>query len=246
MNRTRPLLRLEEKLDGERALLDALDPVADRGFAVAGGVAAAALLAVLSVVPIPVGASSSPTGVAASGSWVTLVRWMPDALPPAGLAPRPAVAAPAVAARVPISLEAFREPEPIPEPPAAAFVSAPVLREPEPPLGVPEPPPASVESPDFPEPEVETLPPRPAPGGKVPPTYPIAARSLRLSGSVFVEVQVDATGAVTAVRVLETNRPGVGFEEAAARAVERWRFVPATRGSVPVPGSAVVEVTFRW
>ena len=78
------------------------------------------------------------------------------------------------------------------------------------------------------------------------PQYPIAARSLRLSGNVQLEVDVDASGTVNAVRVLGTDRPGVGFEDAASRAVERWRFVPATRGGVPVPATAVVEVTFRW
>jgi TonB family protein len=63
---------------------------------------------------------------------------------------------------------------------------------------------------------------------------------------VRVEAQIDAAGAVVSVRVLGTNRPGVGFEEAAATAVQRWRFVPATRGGVPVPGSAVFDVEFKW
>ncbi|HEX6849772.1 MAG TPA: energy transducer TonB [Candidatus Polarisedimenticolaceae bacterium] len=246
--RTRPILRLEEKIDGERGLLEALERREERKFVVVAVVGSAALLSALAAAPISFGVSPADRGVGASGNWVTLVRWMPEPLRPAPPVP-PSGGVPQVAAAsapAPISLDAFREPEPIPEPPASAFLSAPVVREPEPPLGVPEPPPAPAESAISAEPEIPILPPRPAPGGKVAPTYPLAARSLRLSGSVQVEAQVDATGAVTSVRVLGTNRPGVGFEEAASRAVERWRFVPATRGSVPIPATTVVVVEFEW
>lgn len=244
--RSRPLLRLEEKLEGERALLEALAPRGEGRRVAVAAASAAMLLATLAFVPIPAAVSPPDAGVGSSGTWATLVRWMPAPRPPALPEPQPPVAAPAAAAREPISLDAFREPEPIPEPPAAAFRSAPVVREPDVPLGVPEPPPEPADASTTPEPDLPTFPPRIAPGGQVPPSYPRAARSLRLSGTVRVEAQVDASGTVTSVRILGTNRPGVGFEDAARKAVERWRFVPATRGSVPVPGTAVFDVEFEW
>ena len=173
-------------------------------------------------------------------------RWMPQAPAPAGGAAPSAAAVRRDAAPLSVSLDVFRLPEPIPEPVATPLRPAAWAGEPEVPLGTPEPPPAEVGESPLGEPAVETVPPDVAPGGKVAPHYPIAARSLRLSGSVQIEVDVDAAGTVTAVRVLGTDRPGVGFEEAATRAVERWRFVPATRGGVPVPATTVVEVKFRW
>ena len=229
MTRIRSILRLEDKIEGERALLAALDRPDERRQWIAGSVVATAALLLLAVAPLPSGAASIPDAAAPSGSWTTLSREMPE--PPATtVVARTAspAKAPATVSIEPISLDVFRVPEPIPEPSTAAFRGTSPATEPEPPLGTPEPPPdpgGTVAQP----PEVEVVPPRPAPGGKVAPQYPIAARSLRVSGTVHLQVEVDASGTVTAVRVLGTDRAGVGFEEAATRAVERWRFVPATR-----------------
>ena len=247
--RIRPLLRLEDKIDGERALLEALDSPRERRQLIAAAAFATAVLALLAAMPRPTGAAALPDAAAPSGSWTTVVREMPAPAPAASASVVP-VAAPAQAQAVvrtePISLDLFRVPEPIPEPSTAVFRRGERATEPEPPLGVPEPPPDAGSAPVVEQPPVEEVPPRVAPGGKVAPQYPIAARSLRLSGTVRIEVQVDASGAVTGVRVLGTDRAGVGFEEAASRAVERWRFMPATRDSAPVPGRTVVEVEFQW
>lgn len=239
--RPRPILRLEDKIEGERALLESIGRLPERRLGILAAVAATAVLALFASVPRPTGAAAPEAAETPSGTWTTVVREMP--LPPApSLQP---VATPhprGAVAPTPISLDVFRLPEPLPEP---AFLPPAAAGEPETLLGTPEPPPPEAPTPSG-EPAVGTVPPRPAPGGKVAPNYPVAARSLRLSGKVELEVDVDAEGGVTAVRVVQTDRPGVGFEDAATRAVERWRFVPATRGAVPVSGRTVVEVVFRW
>jgi protein TonB len=66
-----------------------------------------------------------------------------------------------------------------------------------------------------------------------PPTYPRVALRLQQQGSVLLELEVDATGRVAAVRVVESS----GFErldEAARDGVLAWRFEPALRDGAPV------------
>jgi protein TonB len=57
-----------------------------------------------------------------------------------------------------------------------------------------------------------------------------------------VEVTLDETGKVISVRVLEG--PGHGIDEAAAEAVQRWKFQPGTRCGRPVAATFTVRVSF--
>src|SRR3954466_14029830 len=60
------------------------------------------------------------------------------------------------------------------------------------------------------------------------PIYPPAALSDRLSGTVELEVSVDATGHVVDAKV--TRPAGHNFDEAALAAVRQWVFEPAKQG----------------
>ena len=93
---------------------------------------------------------------------------------------------------------------------------------------------------------VSLVPARPVAGMESdrPPVYPEIARRRGEQGRVVLQVNVSAQGLPVAVNVAESS----GFptlDSAALTAVQRWRFVPATRGGTPVPAVAEVPVRFR-
>jgi protein TonB len=74
------------------------------------------------------------------------------------------------------------------------------------------------------------------------PDYPLPLRQAGVEGSALVEFDVDASGRVVSARSLRaTHRE---FEEAAVRAVLRWRFEPGHRDGRPVPFRMVVPIGF--
>lgn len=76
---------------------------------------------------------------------------------------------------------------------------------------------------------------------KFPPTYPPTARTARVAGVVKVEVVVDEEGSVTEVKTSEGPEL---LRRAAAEAVKRWKFKPATRDGQPVRMSGFVNFNF--
>jgi protein TonB len=74
------------------------------------------------------------------------------------------------------------------------------------------------------------------------PDYPEAARRAHLQGTVILEAIITASGAVEEIRVL---RPlNSLLDEAAERAVRRWRYRPATLNGRAVPVYLTVTVRF--
>lgn len=76
------------------------------------------------------------------------------------------------------------------------------------------------------------------------PAYPPAARKAGWEGAVVVRALIATDGSVAAVAV----RVGSGYpilDEAAAQAVQKWRFSPARKGGRPVTGFHDVKVRFR-
>jgi len=65
-------------------------------------------------------------------------------------------------------------------------------------------------------------------------TYPLLAKVARIRGLVFAEAVIATDGTVSDVCVRESNRPGMGFEEAAAEAIYRNQYEPARRLGEPV------------
>lgn len=68
------------------------------------------------------------------------------------------------------------------------------------------------------------------------PTYPEIAKRLKISGTVRLEVTVDAAGKVTDVKTLSGNRM---LSAAAEDAVRKWKFEPG-------PGVSTGEVALNF
>jgi protein TonB len=78
---------------------------------------------------------------------------------------------------------------------------------------------------------------------KVEPDYPEAARRARIEGVVILEAVINAQGGVEDVRVVHSAGPLLDF--AAAEAVARWTYRPATLNGRAVRVLLTVNVTFR-
>ena len=76
---------------------------------------------------------------------------------------------------------------------------------------------------------------------KVSPTYPPAARTVRMTGMVRVEVLVDEKGSVS---VEKTSGPSL-LQRAAHDAVKKWKFKPFTRDGQPVKAKGFVNFNFN-
>lgn len=74
------------------------------------------------------------------------------------------------------------------------------------------------------------------------PNYPAAARNVRASGVVKVEITVNETGDVTAVQ--KTTGPPM-LQTAAKDAIRKWKFRPFKRGGQPVKATGFVNFNFN-
>ena len=73
------------------------------------------------------------------------------------------------------------------------------------------------------------------------PTYPPAARSIRATGVVKVQVTVDENGAVAEVQ--KTSGPSL-LQGAAKDAIRKWKFKPFVRDGQPVKATGFVNFNF--
>jgi periplasmic protein TonB len=110
-------------------------------------------------------------------------------------------------------------------------------------------PPAAAPSPPTAEQmaAIPIVPPRPvsAAAGNRKPDYPAAAQRRQLEGRVVLRINVSASGIAEAVAVAASSGHPV-LDQAALDAVRTWRFNPATRGGVAVPGIVDVPIQFRF
>ena len=78
---------------------------------------------------------------------------------------------------------------------------------------------------------------------KVDPDYSEEARKAKFQGTVVLAIIVDENGLPHDVRVV---RPlGLGLDQKAIEAVEKWRFRPGMKDGHPVKVAATIEVNFR-
>jgi periplasmic protein TonB len=78
---------------------------------------------------------------------------------------------------------------------------------------------------------------------KIEPEYSDEARRAKVQGTVLLYLEVDAEGKPYNIRVQQGL--GLGLDEKAIAAVQRWKFRPGRRGGRPITTSAMVEVNFR-
>lgn len=154
----------------------------------------------------------------------------PEPLPPVPpppepvVKPKPRVIATAQPAPSP---EAMTVEPPPPDEPAPAESMA-VAAEPGPPE------PAPVEKPRF---DMAYL-------NNPAPSYPAMSRKLKEQGQVLLRVLVSAGGDALQVEI-ERSSGYSRLDDAAQRAVRKWRFVPAKRGEEKVEGWALVPIVFE-
>lgn len=78
---------------------------------------------------------------------------------------------------------------------------------------------------------------------KVDPEYSDEARKAKYSGTVVLYIEVDTTGKARNIRVVRGI--GLGLDEKAIEAVNKWRFKPGLKDGKPVVVAAHIEVNFR-
>jgi TonB family protein len=78
---------------------------------------------------------------------------------------------------------------------------------------------------------------------KVDPEYSEEARKAKYSGTVLLQLVVDVDGKAKSIHVLKGV--GLGLDEKAVEAVQKWKFTPGKKGGQAVPVYATVEVNFR-
>jgi periplasmic protein TonB len=83
----------------------------------------------------------------------------------------------------------------------------------------------------------------PAVISKVDPEYSEEARKAKYSGMVMLAVIVDAEGHARDIHVVKSL--GMGLDEKAIEAVEKWKFKPGMKGGTAVNVRATIEVNFR-
>ena len=78
---------------------------------------------------------------------------------------------------------------------------------------------------------------------KIEPEYSEEARKAKYQGTVVLMIVVDSHGMPRDIRVVKPL--GLGLDEKAIAAVQKWRFRPAMKDGHPVNVEATVEVNFR-
>jgi protein TonB len=78
---------------------------------------------------------------------------------------------------------------------------------------------------------------------KVDPEYSEEARKAKYSGTVLLQLVVGIDGKAQNIRVVKGV--GLGLDEKAVEAVQKWKFLPGKKNGQPVPVYATVEVNFR-
>jgi protein TonB len=83
----------------------------------------------------------------------------------------------------------------------------------------------------------------PVPVFRPEPEYSEEARKAKWQGAVLLQLVVDENGVPQEIKVVRSL--GLGLDQKAIEAVQKWRFKPGLKDGKPVPVSANIEVNFR-
>ena len=75
------------------------------------------------------------------------------------------------------------------------------------------------------------------------PEYSDEARKAKYSGLVILSIVVNTDGTASAIKLVKSL--GMGLDEKAMEAVQKWRFKPGTNKGIPIRVKAQIEVNFR-
>jgi TonB family protein len=78
---------------------------------------------------------------------------------------------------------------------------------------------------------------------KVEPEYSKEALKKKLQGTVVLRIEVDTNGRARNVRVVQSL--GMGLDEEAIKAVQKWQFKPGEKDGHPVTVGATLQIQFR-
>ena len=81
------------------------------------------------------------------------------------------------------------------------------------------------------------------PISRVNPRYPRSAQRRGIEGHVVLQFTITQTGTVTDIKVVDSIPPNV-FDDAAKRALARWKFKPKVVNNKPVTQFAEVKINF--
>ena len=170
----------------------------------------------------------------------------PEVAPAAVLAPSPAPEAPPVAKPVvpppPAAPNVAEKPV---APPAPAAAAGPAPQADGPPAHGPVPEAALTSSVDLNYYTARELDVQPHALRVIRPDYPVEADRQKLSGTLRLQLKLEADGRVSDLSVVSATPPGV-FEQSAIKAFRDARFVPAQKNGRPVRSLIVIEVVYDW
>ncbi len=161
----------------------------------------------------------------------------PDSIPAAQRVPLPVPTAPAPPAVVPPPAAASPHDAPpatVEAPPVSPSASA-----------APVPPAALTSSVDLTYYNARDLDVQPHALRVIRPDYPDEADRRRLSGTLRLQLKLEADGRVSDIAVVSATPPGV-FEDSALKAFRDARFAPAQKNGRPVRALVVIEVVYDW
>lgn len=75
------------------------------------------------------------------------------------------------------------------------------------------------------------------------PLYPVISRQLREQGLVLLKLCISASGALESLEIIQ----GSGYsrlDQVALKTVKQWKFIPAKKGSTPIPMCYQLPVKF--
>ncbi|MBD3812801.1 MAG: energy transducer TonB [Betaproteobacteria bacterium] len=216
----------------------------------------AAVIALVQVVP-PAGVSVeapvievrlvAPSAPAANVPPPSPVVPVPEVAPAAQLAPSPAPKAlpvappPPAVVPPPTTTPAHDAPLPMAPTVPAAAKTAPALS----PEAAPVPAAALTSSVDLTYYNARDLDVQPHALRVIRPDYPVEADRQRMSGTLRLQLKLEADGRISDIEVVSATPPGV-FEDSAIKAFRDARFAPAQKNGRPVRALVVIEVVYDW